>query len=108
MLALAAAFAMLLLLFHGLTAPDDAVAQAGDAVAQATDKKSDVESLVAAGDSVKGKGAAKGDTSQGPAAMPRTGPEVEKPLTLGLVLLLDGALAFLITSRRRAHADTAT
>ncbi|MBW3595090.1 MAG: hypothetical protein KY391_05880 [Actinobacteria bacterium] len=103
MLALAAAFALLLLLLQALHVSDEAIAQASK-----DKKRDDIGSLVASGDSVEGKTTGKGKASQGPAAMPQTGTGVEAPLQLGMVLLLDGALAFLVASRRypRPHPPT--
>lgn len=102
MLAVAAAFTLLLLAFNALRAPEPAGAQASN------DKKNDAESLVATGDEIEGKTETKGDASRGPAAMPKTGSELEQPILFGLVLLLDGALAFLVSSRRRLQAPSTT
>ena len=87
----------MLLLLIALRAPEPAAAQAS----KEKKKKNDVESLVASGDEVEGKGGGKAEAAPGPAAMPQTGSELEEPVLVGLVLLLDGALAFLVTSRRR-------
>jgi len=94
MLALAAAFTLLLVLAQGLRGSDPAVAQASK------DKKDDVGTVVAAGDEVEGTSAGNANTSRGAGAMPQTGSELLDPFTVGLVLLLDGALAFLVTTRR--------
>ena len=92
----------MLLLLIALRAPEPAAAQASK-----EKKKNDVESLVAAGDEVEGKGGGKAEAAPGPAAMPQTGSELEEPILVGLVLLLDGALAFLVTSRRRPQEPSA-
>lgn len=67
-----------------------------------------MESLAASGDEVEGKSGGKSDATRGPAAMPQTGFELEKPILVGLVLLLDGALAFLVTTRRRQQEPLPT
>lgn len=102
MLAVAAAFVLFLLLLQGLRGPEQASAQASKS------KKNDIGELVASGDDVKGESATKPAKKQGSAAMPQTGSRLEEPLLLGLVLLLDGALAFLVTSRRRTQVPSPT
>ena len=96
-LAISAAFVMLLLLFQATQAPDEAVAQSSN------NGQDDIGVLVSAGNEVQGSSESSGRAkpSSGPKSLPQTGTEIDKPTLLGLVLLLDGALALFLTSRRQ-------
>ena len=96
-LALSAAFVMLLLLFQATQAPDEAIAQSSN------NGQDDIGVLVSAGNEVQGSSESSGQSkpSSGPKALPQTGTEIDKPMLVGLVLLLDGAFALFLTSRRQ-------
>ena len=92
LLAIAAGFALLLLLAQAMRGPDEASAQGSQ------NKKDDLGSLVASGNAVEGQTKPSGKTQD--RTLPQTGTEIHEPLIVGLVLLLDGALALLLSNHR--------
>ena len=101
LLGIAAAFALLLLLFYAMQGSDRAVAQSGGG-----NDKDDLETVASAGNDVQGESesASKNETSG--QSLPQTGVPIEQPLLLGLVLVLDGALLLMLTQRKQLRAFT--
>ena len=93
LLAIAAGFAMLLVLAQAMRGPDEASAQGSQ------NKKDDLGALVASGNAVQGQSKPSGKTND--RTLPQTGTEIHEPLFVGLVLLLDGALALMVSNRRQ-------
>ena len=96
LLAITAAFVMLLIVFQATQRPEEASAQSS------SNSRDDIGTLVSSGNDVKGssKNSGRPKSSSGAASMPQTGTGVDTPALFGLVLLLDGALALLLASRK--------
>ena len=101
MLAIAACVALLLIGLQSIRGTDEAAAQASK------NERDDIGALVASGNEVEGRVKSQGKprSSAAPDAMPQTGDELDTALLVGLVLLLDGALALLLTSKRSLQTD---
>ena len=102
LLAITAAFVMLLIVFQATQRPDEAAAQSSKT------NRDDIGVLVASGNEVQGSSKSSGNSksSSGAASLPRTGTGLDTPALVGLVLLLDGALALLLASRNQMRVHS--
>lgn len=89
---------MLLLLLYAVHGTERAVAQ------NSSSNKDDLETVVAAGNDVQGEAETSRKNETSGQAMPQTGAPIDRPLLLGLVLILDGALALMSTQRKQLRA----
>lgn len=98
LMGIAAAFALLMLLVYAFQGTEQAAAQSSG------NNNDDLETVVAAGNDVQGKSETSGKNETSGQAMPQTGAPIERPLLVGLVLLLDGALLLMLTQRKPVRA----
>ncbi len=89
LLVVAAVFTMLLSLAYALNGTEEAQGS------EHRDKKDDLSTVVSSGNEVEGESASQPSDR----SLPQTGVEVDHPILLGLVLLLDGALVLMLTQR---------
>lgn len=97
LLVFAAAFTMLLSLAYAFTGTEPAKGS------EHRDKKDDLTTVASAGNDVEGESVT-GENEASGRSLPQTGVEVDRPLLLGLVLLLDGALVLMLTQRRQLQS----
>ena len=97
MLLLAAGFVLMLILAYAFSGTEPAHGS------QHRDKD-DLTTVVAAGEDVEGKTSGKNQPSG--KSLPQTGVDIDRPLLVGLVLLLDGALALMLSQRRQLRIFT--
>lgn len=97
LLVIAAAFTLLLSLAYALTGTERAHGS------EHRDKKDDISSVVASGNDVEGESVS-GKNQPSDRSLPQTGVEVDRPLLLGLILLLDGVLVLMLAQRKQPLA----